>query len=88
MATRQTVEQKRRTLVKTFSWRAIGSLDTMLISFVVVTLLHPTTASEIAGVAGTIGLVEIPNKLLLYYLHERIWARLKFGRAKAPEYQI
>ena len=88
MAVQHPVEQKRRTLVKTISWRAIASLDTLLIAFVVMTLLRPTNAAETAGVAGTIAAVEIPNKLLLYYLHERLWARLAFGRAKVPEYQI
>ena len=82
------VEQKRRTLLKTLSWRAVASLDTLMIAFVVMWLTHPTTAAQTAGVAGTIALVEVPNKLLLYYVHERLWARLAFGRARAPEYQI
>ena len=79
---------KRRTLVKTFSWRAVASLDTLTIAWVVMSLMRPGTPAETAGVAGMIAAVEIPNKLLLYYVHERLWARLRFGIPATPEYQI
>lgn len=72
-------EQKRRALVKTVSWRIIGSLDTMLISFLVMWLVQLDGTSGFFTKAGLIGILEIPNKLLLFYLHERIWARLKYG---------
>lgn len=81
-------EQKKRSLVKTITWRAIASTDTLVLSFVVMTLIGPHSLGTTSITAGLIALLEIPNKLFLYYLHERIWQRLKFGRIKAPDYQI
>lgn len=82
-------ESHRRSIVKTISWRTIGSLDTMLISFLVFALYKPTNPSEVAKAAGMVGLLEVPNKLLLYYLHERFWARIKWGTIPSqPDYEI
>ncbi len=82
-------EQRRRSIAKTISWRTIGSLDTMMVSFLVYWIMRPHVASEIARSASFVGLFEVPNKLLLFYLHERIWGRIQWGLA-APEaeYQI
>jgi uncharacterized membrane protein len=33
-------------------------------------------------VALSIGFVELFTKVALYYVHERIWNRVSFGRAK------
>jgi uncharacterized membrane protein len=64
----------KRHLVKTISWRIIGTLDTMFISWVI-------TGSWKWGLA--IGGVEIFTKMILYFLHERAWYRFsKFGLNK------
>jgi len=40
-------------------------------------------------VALSIGLVELFTKLCLYYLHERVWNRIPFGKVKVREdYEI
>ncbi len=72
-------EQKRRSLVKAISWRTTGTIDTMLVSFVV-------TGNATAAVS--IGLVEVITKVALYYFHERAWNKINFGKAKEPEYTI
>lgn len=84
----QPKEQKRRAVIKTISWRIIGSLDTMLISFLVMWLVDLDGTSGFFTKAGLIGLLEIPNKLLLFYFHERIWARIQFGLSKNEDYSI
>lgn len=84
----QPKEQKRRAVFKTVSWRIIGSLDTMLISFLVMWLVNLDGTSGFFTKAGLIGLLEIPNKLLLFYFHERIWARIQFGMAPRDDYSI
>ncbi len=81
-------DNARRSLFKTFSWRAAASLDTLALSFLVMALMRPSSSSEAAAAAAVIAAVEVPNKLLLYYLHERLWARLKWGLPVEPEYRI
>jgi len=40
-------------------------------------------------VAASIGGIEIVSKLLLYYWHERLWDKIKYGKKKStPEYEI
>ncbi len=64
------VDGHRRTAVKTTSWRVIASLDTFLLALIFTG--NPATAVSIGG-------FEIITKLVLYYLHERAWSKLKFG---------
>ncbi len=53
-----------RHIAKTFSWRFLGTLDTMFLSWVI-------TGDVKAGMQ--IGLADIIIKMILYYLHERVW---------------
>lgn len=62
---------KKRHILKTISWRIIGTLDTMILSGFI-------TGSWELGLA--IGSVEVVTKMVLYYFHERAWYRFsKFG---------
>ncbi|MDX8340780.1 DUF2061 domain-containing protein [Draconibacterium sp. IB214405] len=76
-----TVERKRRSIVKTISWRTIGTIDTILISWLVVGDIN---------FAVTIGGVELFTKMTLYFFHERAWNKISFGRVKDTpiEYEI
>jgi len=38
--------------------------------------------------AITVGLGDTFVKFFIYYLHERMWARTRFGQVRPPEYQI
>lgn len=53
-----------KSLLKTVSWRVVGTLDTMMIAYIL--------TGEI-GMAISIGSVEVFTKMVLYYLHERVW---------------
>jgi len=53
-------------VLKTVSWRIVGTLDTIVISYLL------TGTFE---VAVQIGGVEVISKMILYYLHERAWMR-------------
>ena len=70
--TKSKMDQKRH-IFKTFSWRAIGTLDTLLLSWIF-------TGSPLTGVK--IALAEILTKMLLYYFHERIWFKSNWGVSK------
>lgn len=73
-------EKRYRSWVKAVSWRITGTIDTFIVSWVITG--EPALALSISG-------VEVVTKMLLYYGHERIWTRLKFGRVeKKPEYEI
>lgn len=63
-------EAHSRSLVKAASWRALGSIDTFLLSWFF-------TAS--VGAAGAIASTEVLTKMILYYLHERAWSRINWG---------
>ena len=69
-------ENHYRSLVKAISWRVTGTIDTILISFLI---------TGQAKWALTIGFVELFTKVFLYYVHERIWNRLSFGRIKGRQ---
>ena len=67
---RRTPERPLRSLFKALTWRMTGSVDTFILSFI-----FTGSAKVSAAISGT----ELMTKLLLYYGHERIWARIKFG---------
>ncbi len=70
-----------RSAAKAFSWRITGTIDTIIISYLV--------TGEVK-LALSIGFVELFTKIFLYYGHERIWNRISFGRTKpvSSEYNI
>jgi uncharacterized membrane protein len=61
---------RKRHLLKTVSWRVFGTLDTMILSFFI-------SGSSIF--AFKIGSYEVISKMVLYYIHEEIWYKFKFG---------
>jgi uncharacterized membrane protein len=64
------VESQKRHILKTLSWRAIGTLDTIILSWII-------TGNPLMGLK--IGTVEVITKMVLYYLHERTWYNLNYG---------
>jgi len=69
-------EKHYRSIVKAISWRATGTVDTIVISFLI---------TGQAKWAISIGFVELFTKVFLYYVHERIWNKLSFGRVKPKD---
>jgi len=57
-----------KSLLKTLSWRVVGTLDTMTISYVITGELK---------MALSIGSIEVFSKMILYYFHERLWTKVK-----------
>ena len=60
-------------LLKTISWRVVGTIDTITISYII--------TGEIKS-ALSIGSIEVVSKMILYYFHERIWTRAGAWRRK------
>lgn len=69
-------ESRKRHLLKTVTWRVVGTLDTMAISWFI-------TGDPLIGIK--IGIAELLTKMVLYYLHERAWYRLNFGLKNRKE---
>jgi uncharacterized membrane protein len=72
-------EKHYRSLVKAVSWRATGTVDTIVVSYIVTGQVK---------LALSIGFVELFTKIGLYYIHERIWNRISLGRDKKEDYSI
>jgi len=68
-------ERKMRTIVKAVTWRATATLITA-------GLVYAFTGR--LGLAAQVGVLEMLLKILAYYLHERMWGRVSWGRPKHP----
>ncbi|HEY5747908.1 MAG TPA: DUF2061 domain-containing protein [Chryseolinea sp.] len=71
LTNRNTMDSHTRSVVKGVSWRIVGTIDTIILSFIVTGNI---------GNALKIGFTEVFTKIFLYYLHERIWNTTSFGR--------
>lgn len=60
----------RRHILKTLTWRIVGTIDTILLGWLV-------SGNPMVGI--TIGSFEVVTKMILYFLHERIWYKIDFG---------
>lgn len=67
----QPAEKVKRSLAKTISWRIIGTLDTLILSWIIVGEVK--TAAAIAS-------VEFVSKMILYFFHERAWSKINWGK--------
>jgi uncharacterized membrane protein len=56
-----------KSFIKSISWRIVGTMDTILISFFITGKLT---------MAFSIGSIEVITKTILYYFHERLWAHI------------
>lgn len=74
-------EKPYRSVVKAISWRTVGTIDTIIVSYFI-------TGNLV--MAASIGSIEVITKMGLYYFHERAWNKLSFGKVKEPvvDYQI
>ena len=60
----------KRHLVKSVSWRVLGSLDTLFLGWFV---------TGQVSVGAQIGALELITKMVFYFVHERVWHRITFG---------
>ena len=73
------MESHARSIAKAVSYRVLGSLATALV------FLMLTGDLKLSASAGVIDSV---LKIGLYFLHERIWQYIHFGKKPPPEYEI
>ncbi|MGB3605784.1 DUF2061 domain-containing protein, partial [Psychroserpens sp.] len=58
----------KRHLAKTITWRILGTIDTLLLSWFI---------SDDLSTGVQIGSLELITKMILYYVHERVWFKSK-----------
>ena len=63
-------ESKTRTILKTVTWRVLATCTTMLVVYLFTKRLTLSLG---------IGVVEVTIKMLIYFLHERLWLKIKLG---------
>lgn len=72
VSTKGVVSEKGfRSLAKSISWRIIGTIDTVIISYLI--------TGEVS-LALSIGSIELVTKMVLYFFHERLWNLIKWGK--------
>ena len=64
-------EAKTRSVLKAISWRVWATLTTIALVFLFTGRWK---------IAAAIGGVEVIAKLILYFIHERVWDRIKWGK--------
>ena len=64
------LESRKRHIAKTFTWRLIGTMDTMIIAWII-------SGNPLTGLK--IGFAEVVTKMVLYYFHERAWYKINYG---------
>lgn len=64
-------ENPLRSILKTVSWRVVGTVDTIAISWILTGEVETALA---------IGSVELVTKMILYFGHERLWNMISFGK--------
>ncbi|WP_296702317.1 DUF2061 domain-containing protein [Algoriphagus sp.] len=57
-------DSNAKSLLKSISWRIVGTIDTIIISYFI-------TGEFVMAIS--IGSVEVFSKIILYYFHERVW---------------
>ena len=63
-------DSNKRHIIKTFSWRCIGTLDTIFFGWLITG--NPFTGLKIGGIG-------MASKMLLYFAHEKLWYKINFG---------
>lgn len=73
------VDEYSRSAVKAASWRIIATSATMFVVYVL-------TGKAVLTIE--VGIFEVFLKLFLYFIHERAWEKIKFGRSVYQPAQI
>lgn len=64
-------DHRFRSIAKALTWRTLGTFDTFILGYLI---------TGRVGIAGAIASVEVLTKTALYYLHERGWSLVRWGR--------
>lgn len=63
-------ESNLRSIVKSITYRLLGSLTTFIIAFLI---------TGESFISSSIAIIDLLSKLCLYWFHERMWLKIKWG---------
>ena len=72
-------ETRRRSVFKALSWRFLAGIITACVVL---------TMTGRLKFAAEIGLIDTLTKLLIYFVHERVWNKIAYGRLDTPDYEV
>ena len=67
-------------IAKAITWRIIASGTTFIISFIIFRQVTNMKLSEVLETSTYVTIIDIIAKLIFYYLHERMWTNIKWGK--------
>ena len=72
--------EKKRHIAKTITWRIVGSIDTLIIGYIIIKFFSDGEQTNIKAIeaASYITALELITKTIFYYFHERIWYGLNW----------
>lgn len=73
------LESNKRHIAKTITWRIVGTIDTMMLAWII-------SGDPLIGLK--VGFTEVVTKMLLYYFHERLWYKINYGLPKREKTEI
>lgn len=73
------IESKRRSILKTVSWRIWATVTTMILVYIFTGKLL---------IAISVGSIEVVAKIVLYFLHERLWNKIQYGRKSVEPFVL
>lgn len=73
------METKVRSIVKAATWRMGGLIMTVSVAWIV---------TGKPSLAASIGAIDTLVKLGAFYVHERLWLKIRFGRLRPPDFEI
>ncbi len=79
-STSKTKDTPGRSILKAISWRLLASATTFLIVFVIFRRYSDQSMNQVLETASFITGIELVAKLIIYYLHERLWTNITWGK--------
>jgi len=76
----RTKDSPVRSILKAFSWRIIATFTTFVISYIIFRRYTEKTVDESIENATLIASIEFGAKIIFYYLHERLWTNIRWGK--------
>jgi len=73
------LDTHKRSIAKTISWRVVATVITGIVTYILTGRLD---------FAVTVGLADTLVKFFIYYVHERMWTRILYGKVRPLEYEI
>lgn len=75
-----------RSLTKAITWRIFGSLATFMVAFVIFRQYTEKGMADVLEGATVVTIFDFVSKIILYYLHERLWTNINWGKYMKRHY--